>query len=102
MIAERKTTRVKFVNVREFKLKATQFLKSSEEVVITRYGKPVARLVPETEETIVDAVQAMGRLFREANVTQEDALAALERARRKVYGPRRQTARRAPRHKVAA
>ena len=55
---------MKFVNVREFKLRATQYLKAAEEVVITRYGKPVARLVPETEETILDAVRGMGRILR--------------------------------------
>ena len=80
---------MKFVNVREFKLRATQYLKAAEEVVITRYGKPVARLVPETEETILDAVRGMGRILREAGVSKKEALEALERARRQVYGPRR-------------
>ena len=92
---------MRFVNVREFKLKTTQYLKANEELVITRYGKPIARLVPETEETLGDVVRAMGRIFREAGVTKKEALEALESARREVYGPRRRLEPSKKRKKVA-
>jgi prevent-host-death family protein len=77
---------MQFVNVREFKIHATRYLNAQEEVVITKYGKPIARLVPETEESISDLIVAMGQVLKEAGVTKKQALAALERARSKVYG----------------
>lgn len=83
---------MKFVNVREFKLRATQFLKANEELVITRYGKPIARLIPETEESISDLIAQMGQIFREAGITKKQALQALEDVRREMHGPRRQAA----------
>lgn len=92
---------MRFVNVREFRLKATQFLKANEEVVITRYGKPVARLIPEKAETLLGAIEQMGNLLREAGITEAEAVLALEQARRKVYGPRRQPSR-SPAKKRAA
>ncbi len=83
---------MKFVNVREFKMRASAYLRAGEEIVITRYGKPIARVLPETEETIVDALRAMGQILRDAGVTKKEALAALQRARRKLYGPKRRKA----------
>lgn len=83
---------MKFVGVREFKARAAAYLKAGEELVITRYGKPIAQVVPETEKTIVDALRAMGRILREAGVTEKEAQAALQRARRKLYGPKRRKA----------
>lgn len=60
------------------------------------------RLTTEPGGTLVDAVRGMGRLFREANVSHEDAQAALERTRRKVHGPRRQMPPRPRRRRAAA
>lgn len=76
-----------FVNVREFKINATRYLKTTEEIVITRYGKPIARLVPETEESVSDLLTAMGSILKDAGITRKEALAAAQRARRKVHGP---------------
>lgn len=72
---------MKFVNVREVRLKLAELIDSEEEVVITRYGKPVSRLVPVTPVTHADLAVAMGKAFREAGITQEEALAALEAVR---------------------
>lgn len=54
-----------------------------------RHGKPDAHRAPPAEETISELIAEMGRIFKEAGITKKRALAALERARRKVYGPRR-------------
>lgn len=89
---------MRFVNVREFKLRATQLLKAKDEVVITRYGKPIARLVPITEQSVGDLLAEMGDLFRDAGVTKKDALEALEDVRREPHSNRR----RAPRRRAAA
>lgn len=89
---------MRFVNVREFKLRATQLLKVKDEVVITRYGKPIARLVPVTEQSVAELLAEMGDLFADAGVTKKEALAALEEVRRE----RRPARRRASRRRVAA
>lgn len=87
---------MRFVNVREFKLRATQLLKAKDEVIITRYGKPIARLVPVTEQSIGDILSEMGDLFREAGVTKKQALDALDEVRREMApAPRRSPRRRA-------
>jgi prevent-host-death family protein len=83
---------MKFVNVREVRLKLAELIDSEEEVVITRYGKPVSRLVPVSPVTHADLAVEMGKAFREAGITQEEALAALEAVRaeaRRSKRPRR-------------
>jgi antitoxin (DNA-binding transcriptional repressor) of toxin-antitoxin stability system len=71
-------TPMKFVNVREFRLKLSELIDSQEEVVITRYGKPVSKLAPITPVTYADMAREMGEAFREAGVTKKAALDALE------------------------
>lgn len=88
---------MRFVNVREFKLRATQLLKSKDEVIITRYGKPVARLIPVTDQSANELLAEMGDLFRDAGVTKNEALEALEDVRRE----RRPTLQRARRRAAA-
>lgn len=85
---------MRFVNVREFKLRATQLLKAKDEVVITRYGKPIARLVPVTEQSVEELLAEMGDLFADAGVTKKEALAALEDVRREKRPARRRALRR--------
>lgn len=75
---------MKFVNVRECRLKLAELLDSQEEVVITRYGRPISRLTPITPVTYADLAQEMGKAFREAGVTQKEALAALEDVRKEA------------------
>ncbi len=73
---------MQFVNVREFKLNATQYLYSNQEVIITRYGKPIARLVPETEESISTIIEAAGKILKDAGITKEEALNAIKLVRK--------------------
>lgn len=80
---------MRFVNVREFKLRATQLLKAKDEVIITRYGKPIARLVPLNEQSIGEILAEMGEIFRDAGITKKQALEALEDVRREKHAPRR-------------
>lgn len=91
---------MRFVNVREFKLRATQLLKANEEVVITRYGKPIARLVPTTEQAIGEILEEMGQIFQDAGITKKQALDALEEVRREKRAAQRRAD--APRRRAAA
>ena len=77
---------MKFVGVREFKQDAVKFLKEGNEIVVVKRKKPIARLTPIQENTPEALLLDIGRVLNEAGVTKEEALRALERARRKIYG----------------
>ena len=77
------------VNVKEFKIRATKYLSGEDEVVITRRGKPVALLTPIERYSAESILLSIGGIFREAGVRPVDARDALDRVRRRLYGPRR-------------
>jgi antitoxin (DNA-binding transcriptional repressor) of toxin-antitoxin stability system len=77
---------MKFVGVREFKQDAVKFLNEGNEIVVMKRKKPIARLTPIQENTPEALLLDIGRVLNEAGVTKEEALRALERARRKIYG----------------
>jgi len=77
---------MKFVGVREFKQDAVRFLNEGNEIVVMKRKKPIARLTPIQENTPENLLLDIGRVLNEAGVTKEEALRALERARREIYG----------------
>ena len=77
---------MKFVGVREFKQDAVKYLNEGNEIVVMKRKKPIARLTPIRENTPEALLLEIGRVLNEAGVTKEEALRALERARRKIYG----------------
>ena len=77
---------LKFVGVREFKEKLTGLLGKKEEVVVTRHGKPIARVVPVTMGSPENLLLEIGMILQEAGVSKEDALRALRAAQRSVHG----------------
>jgi antitoxin (DNA-binding transcriptional repressor) of toxin-antitoxin stability system len=78
--------KMKFVGVREFKQDAVRYLNEGNEIVVMKRKKPIARLSPIGENTPEALLLDIGRVLNEAGVTKEEALRALERARRKIYG----------------
>ncbi len=76
---------MRYANVKEFKAKATRFIAEPEDVVILKYGKPVAILShvanPSTEATFL----AMRRIIKDSGLKQKEMLKALEEARSDVY-----------------
>jgi antitoxin (DNA-binding transcriptional repressor) of toxin-antitoxin stability system len=76
---------MKFVGVREFKQDAVKYLNEGNEIVVMKRKKPIARLTPIQENTPEALLLDIGRVLNEAGVTKEEALRALERARRKIY-----------------
>ena len=72
---------MKFVNVREFRLKVSEFLGSKEPIIITKYGKPISRLEPVSPLGYADLAQEMGRAFRRVGISQDEALEALREVR---------------------
>jgi antitoxin (DNA-binding transcriptional repressor) of toxin-antitoxin stability system len=77
---------MKFVGVREFKQDAVRYLNEGNEIVVMKRKKPIARITPIEENTPEALLLDIGRVLNEAGVTKEEALRALERARREIYG----------------
>jgi len=76
---------MEFVTARDFKMKANKYINDKEDIVITKYGKPVAILSPIDQDTVEDIFFRMKSIFREASVSKNDALRALEEARKEIY-----------------
>ncbi len=77
---------MKFVGVREFKQDAVRYLNEGNEIVVMKRKKPIARLIPIEENTPEALLLDIGRVLNEAGVTKEQALRALEKVRREIYG----------------
>ena len=54
--------------------------------MVMKRKKPIARLIPIEENTPEALLLDIGRVLNEAGVTKEEALRAIERARREIYG----------------
>ncbi len=81
-----KPASLKFVGVREFKEKLTGLLGKKEEVVVTRRGKPIARVVPVRKDSPENLLLKIGMVLSEAGVSKEEALRALQAAQKAVHG----------------
>jgi prevent-host-death family protein len=74
-----------FASVREFKTKATKFLRSREEVVITKHGKPIAVLSPVEEKSAGALLLGLRGVLREARISKKEVLNILGEVRKEVY-----------------
>lgn len=81
-----RAARLRFVGVREFKEKLTGLLGKKEEVVVTRHGKPIARVVPVTKGSPENLLLEIGMVLKEAGVSKKEALRALQAAQKAVHG----------------
>ena len=77
---------MKFVGVREFKEDAVKYLNEGNEIVVMKRKKPIARILPVRENSPEIFLLEIGRILSEAEVSKEEALKALDRARREIYG----------------
>lgn len=80
-----KSAGLKFVGVREFKGGLTGYLGKGEEVVVTRHGKPIARVVPVEKGSPENLLLEIGMVLKEAGVSRDEALRALKAAGKVVY-----------------
>jgi antitoxin (DNA-binding transcriptional repressor) of toxin-antitoxin stability system len=78
--------KMKFVGVREFKEDAVKYLNEGNEIVVMKRKKPIARISPVRENSPEIFLLEIGRILSEAGVSKEEALKALDRARREIYG----------------
>jgi antitoxin (DNA-binding transcriptional repressor) of toxin-antitoxin stability system len=77
---------MKFVGVREFKQDVVKYLNGGNEIVVMKRKKPIARLLPVQKNSAEIIVLEIGRVLAEAGILKKEALKALERARREIYG----------------
>jgi len=77
---------MKFVGVREFKQDVVKYLNEGNEIVVTKRKKPIARLTPVQEKSAEIILLEIGRVLNEAGISKKEALKALDRARREIYG----------------
>mgnify|MGYP001581544145 FL=1 len=77
---------MKFVGVREFKQDVVKYLNGGNEIVVMKRKKPIARLLPVQENSAEIILLEIGRVLAEAGISKKEALKALERARREIYG----------------
>ena len=76
---------MKFATVRDFKSHATRYLKERDEVYITRHGSPVAVLLPLREKSPEKAIAEMGKMIKEAGISEKELLSLLEEVREEIY-----------------
>jgi len=77
---------MKFVGVREFKQDVVKYLNGGNEIVVMKRKKPIARLTPVQEDSAEMILLEIGRVLAEAGISKKEALKALDRARREIYG----------------
>ncbi len=77
---------MKFVGVREFKQDVVKYLNEGNEIVVMKRKKPIARLMPVRNKGAEVILLEIGRILSEAGVSKREALKALDRARREIYG----------------
>ncbi len=77
---------LQFVGVREFKENLTGLLGERREVVVTRRGKPIARIVPVRKGSPEDLLLEIGMILKDAGISKVEGLKALEEAGKTVYG----------------
>jgi prevent-host-death family protein len=71
--------------IRDFKIRATGYLKSREEVLITRHGQPVALLSPVKKKSVEAALLELRRIISEAGISKKKLLGLLKESRKEVY-----------------
>jgi antitoxin (DNA-binding transcriptional repressor) of toxin-antitoxin stability system len=77
---------MKFVGVREFKQDVVKYLNEGNEIVVMKRKKPIARLTPVRKKSAEIILLEIGRVLNEAGISKGEALKALDRARREIYG----------------
>ena len=77
---------MKFVGVREFKQDVVKYLNGGNEIVVMKRKKPIARLTPVQDDSAEIILLEIGRVLAEAGISKKEALKALDRARREIYG----------------
>ena len=77
---------MRYANVKEFKTRATRYISDTEDVVILKYGKPVAILSHVLNPSVESTFLAMRHIAKASGLTKKNLLVALEEVRKDTYG----------------
>jgi hypothetical protein len=73
------------VNVKEFSIRTTKYLNSKEDVVVTKYGKPMAIVNKIEKDSIQEVLLELKRLMKEAKISKAELLRTLDEVRKDIY-----------------
>ena len=76
---------MEFVTTRDFKIKSNMYLNKKSDIVITKYGKPVAMLIPISENSIEDIYLKISGILKKSRISKKDVIKALDEIRSEVY-----------------
>ena len=76
---------MKVASVRDFKAKATQYLNETEEVVVTRHGRPIALLTHVKPRSAAATLLELRSILKNSGLSKKEMLQMLENARQEVY-----------------
>lgn len=76
---------MKFVNVKKFAGSTTRYINGKDDVVITRYGKPVAILSPVDASSPEGLFLRMKEIVDSAGLKEKELLKALDSVRKGIY-----------------
>ncbi len=76
---------MKVSSIRDFKAKATQYLNSDEEVVVTRHGKPIALLTHVKPQSVESSLLQLRAVLKREHISTKEMLQMLEEVRKEVY-----------------
>lgn len=84
---------MKVISIKDFKDHATSILRNNvengESIILTKRKKPIALIKPFSDEkdaNIAFLTNQIGAMFKEANISEKDALDALDAVRNEIYG----------------
>ncbi len=76
---------MRYANVKDFKTNATRYIADTQDVVILKYGKPVAILSHVADSSVEASFLAMHRIVTDSKLTKKNILQALDEVRKDVY-----------------
>ena len=76
---------MKFVNMKRFAASTTRYINGKDDVVITRYGEPIAILSKVETRSPESLFLRMKEILDSAGVGKKEALRALDSVRKEIY-----------------
>lgn len=77
---------MQLASVRDFKMGATKYLGSADEVVITKRGRPIAILTPVPQGSTAGLLLELRSVLSRSKISKKEILKTLEQVREEVFG----------------
>ncbi len=76
---------MKFVNVKRFAASTTKYINGKDDVVITRYGRPISILSRVDSSSPEELFLSMKEVVNNAGLKKKEVLKALDSIRKEIY-----------------